>query len=107
MNVLEGNGALMLGIAGGLVVGKPLGLVLASLLAVRTGLATKPPEYSWRQLSGAGALAGIGFTMSLFIAAQALPVPEEFAAAKIAIFAASFVSAVAGVVILWNANAKG
>jgi NhaA family Na+:H+ antiporter len=87
-----------------LFVGKPLGLVLACVLAVRMGWAIKPNEYSWRQLVGAGALAGIGFTMSLFIAAQAFPDPEAFAASKIAVFAASVISAIAGVAILWNAS---
>ena len=62
-------------------------------LAVRLGIAVKPDAYSWRQLAGAGALAGIGFTMSLFIAGQAFPEPDDFAAAKIAVFAASVVSA--------------
>jgi NhaA family Na+:H+ antiporter len=84
-------------------VGKPLGFVLASWLAVKLRVAEKPAAYSWRQLVGAGALAGIGFTMSLFIAGQAFAVPEDFAAAKIAVFAASVLSAIAGVAILWNA----
>jgi Na+/H+ antiporter NhaA len=78
--------------------------VLASVLAVRLGWAVKPDAYSWRQLIGAGALAGIGFTMSLFIAAQALPGPGDFAASKIAVFAASLFSAVVGVAILWSAG---
>ena len=66
---------------------------------------TKPDAYSWRQLAGAGALAGIGFTMSLFIAGQAFPDPADFAAAKIAVFAASVLSALAGVALLWRAAA--
>jgi NhaA family Na+:H+ antiporter len=102
--VLGGHEPLMLAIVCGLFVGKPLGLVLACVLAVRMGWAIKPNEYSWRQLVGAGALAGIGFTMSLFIAAQAFPDPEAFAASKIAVFAASVISAIAGVAILWNAS---
>jgi len=102
-SVLSGHEPLILAIMCGLVIGKPVGLVLASVLAVRLGFATKPAEYSWRQLVGAGALAGIGFTMSLFIAAQAFPGQTDFAAAKIAVFAASVISAVAGVAILWNA----
>ena len=101
--VIEGRAQLVGGIVAGLVLGKPLGIVAASALAVRLGVARKPDEYSWRQLAGAGALAGIGFTMSLFIAGEAFPVPADFAAAKIAVFAASVVSAVVGVVILWNA----
>jgi len=80
--VLSTHGPLPLAIVCGLVIGKPVGLVLACALAVRLNWATKPDEYSWRQLATAGAFAGIGFTMSLFIAAQALPAPSDFAAAK-------------------------
>jgi len=101
--VLAGREPLMFAIAAGLVIGKPVGLLAASWLAVRLNLALKPDEYSWRQLAGAGALAGIGFTMSLFIAGQAFPVPDDFDAAKIAVFAASIASAVIGVIILWTA----
>ncbi len=72
---------------------------------MRLNWATKPDEYSWRQLATAGALAGIGFTMSLFIAAQALPAPLDFAAAKIAAFAASSVSTIVGSLHLWSARA--
>ena len=105
-DVIAGHEPLMLAVMAGLVVGKPLGLVLASVLAVASGIAVKPAEYSWRQLAGAGALAGIGFTMSLFIAGQAFPVASDFAAAKIAVFAASIVSAVIGVALLWGARAS-
>jgi NhaA family Na+:H+ antiporter len=90
-----------------LTIGKPAGFVLASWLAVKSGFAEKPAAYSWRQLLGAGALAGIGFTMSLFIAGQAFPVPEDFAAAKIAVFAASVLSAIIGVAVLWGAPTTG
>ena len=102
--VLAGHEPLMLAIMAGLVIGKPLGLVSASALAVRLGLALKPDEYSWRQLAGAGALAGIGFTMSLFIAGQAFPAEADFAAAKIAVFAASVLSSFIGVALLWSAG---
>jgi NhaA family Na+:H+ antiporter len=105
-NALTGHESLMLAIIIGLVIGKPLGLVAASAIAVRLGIATKPDEYSWRQLIGAGALAGIGFTMSLFIASQAFPVEADFAAAKIAVFIGSIVSAILGVAILWNAGSS-
>jgi NhaA family Na+:H+ antiporter len=102
--VLAGHGLLMAAIVCGLAVGKPAGFVLASWLAVKLGIAEKPAAYSWRQLAGAGALAGIGFTMSLFIAGEAFPVLDDFAAAKIAVFAASVLSAVVGVAILWGAR---
>lgn len=103
--VLGGHGWLMAAIIGGLTIGKPVGFVLASWLAVKLKVAEKPAAYSWRQLLGAGALAGIGFTMSLFIAGQAFPVAEDFAAAKIAVFVASVLSAVIGVAMLWSAKA--
>jgi NhaA family Na+:H+ antiporter len=97
---------LMLGIATALVIGKPLGFITATAAAVQLGFATKPKAYSWRQLGGAGALAGIGFTMSLFIASQAFPEVSDYAAAKIAIFGGSILSAVIGVAVLWNAQAE-
>jgi Na+:H+ antiporter, NhaA family len=105
--VLAGREPLMLAIFLGLVVGKPLGLISASALAVRLGIASKPSEYSWGQLAGAGALAGIGFTMSLFIAREAFPVEDDFSAAKIAVFAASVVAAALGVAMLWRAGRPG
>jgi ABC-type Fe3+ transport system permease subunit len=98
---------LMLAIALGLIVGKPVGFITACALAVRLGIAEKPQAYSWRQLAGAGAIAGIGFTMSLFIAGEAFQTPSDFAAAKIAVFAASILSAVIGTAILWNAKNEG
>jgi NhaA family Na+:H+ antiporter len=103
-DVWAGHEALILAVIAGLAIGKPLGFMSACALAVRMGWAVKPDEYSWRQLAGAGALAGIGFTMSLFIASQAFPVAVDFAAAKVAVFAASVVSAVIGVGVLWNAQ---
>ena len=88
-SVFSGHEPLMLAIAVGLVVGKPAGFLAACALAVKLKLALKPDAYSWRQLVGAGALAGIGFTMSLFIAGEAFPDESDFSAAKIAVFAAS------------------
>jgi NhaA family Na+:H+ antiporter len=100
-DVLEGHGSLMLAIVLGLALGKPVGITLAAWLAVRFAIAAKPTTYSWRQLAGAGALAGIGFTMSLFIAGQSFPLEADFVAAKIAIFLASLIAGSLGVVILW------
>jgi NhaA family Na+:H+ antiporter len=103
-DVLSGHSGLLLAIGAGLAIGKPLGFIGASALAVRLGLAAKPAAYSWRQLAGAGALAGIGFTMSLFIAGQTFLEPIDFAAAKVAVFSASVLSALIGVAVLWNAR---
>jgi Na+:H+ antiporter, NhaA family len=102
--VLHGHGGLMLAVMAGLVIGKPLGFVSACALAVWLGVAAKPDAYSWRQLAGAGALAGIGFTMSLFIAGQAFLAESDFATAKIAVFSASILSAIIGMMVLWNAE---
>jgi NhaA family Na+:H+ antiporter len=100
--VIEGRESLVLAIVGGLVVGKPIGMLAAAAIAVRAGLAVKPDAYSWRQLLGAGALAGIGFTMSLFIAGRAFPDAADFAAAKIGIFAASLIAGGLGTALLWR-----
>ena len=102
LSVLAGHESLIAAIMLGLVVGKPVGFLLAPAIAVWMGIAIKPAGYSWRQLLGAGALAGIGFTMSLFIAGQAMPTADDFAAAKIAVFAASIVAACLGVALLWK-----
>jgi NhaA family Na+:H+ antiporter len=107
MGVMGTHGPLMLAIILGLVIGKPVGIVLAAWLAVRSGIAVKPTGYSWRQLCGAGALAGIGFTMSLFIAGASYPDPRDFAAAKIAIIVASLLAGSLGAAILWSREAAG
>jgi NhaA family Na+:H+ antiporter len=99
--VFRGHGRLMLAITLGLVVGKSIGIVTGAWLAVRSGIAVKPDAYSWRQLVGAGALGGIGFTMSLFIAGAAFPSAADYAAAKIAIFIASLIAAGLGTSILY------
>jgi NhaA family Na+:H+ antiporter len=99
--LIEGHERLVLAIVLGLVVGKPIGILSISWLMVRLGIASKPDDYTWRQLAGAGALAGIGFTMSLFIAGEAFPDPSDFSAAKVAIFLASLMAGVFGVLVLW------
>lgn len=100
-DVVAGHGRLVAAIVVALVAGKLGGIVLGARLAEWLGIGAKPSTYSWRQLAGAGALAGIGFTMSLFIAGQAFQ-GEDHAAAKIAIFLASLVAGVAGIAILWR-----
>jgi NhaA family Na+:H+ antiporter len=90
----------VVGIVLGLVLGKPLGLLGASWLAVRTGLADLPQGVTWRQMAGVGVLAGIGFTMSLFIATLAFVQPEVLATAKLGILIASLIAGSAGLVLL-------
>lgn len=105
-DIFSAHSMLVFAIVAALAIGKPAGFILASALAVKLGLAHKPKTYTWRQLGGAGALAGIGFTMSLFIAGQAFPVAGDFAVAKIAVFAASVLLAIFGVTVLWRAHAR-
>ena len=102
LGVFEGRGRLTLAIVLALVIGKPVGIMVAARLASLLNVAEKPDAYTWRQLWGAGALGGIGFTMSLFIAGAGFPDPADFAAAKIAIFLASIAAATVGVLILWR-----
>jgi NhaA family Na+:H+ antiporter len=99
--MLQGHERLISAIVVGLVLGKPIGMVLLAALVVRLGLAVKPEEYSWRQMLSAGALAGIGFTMSLYIAHKAFPDESDFTAAKIGIFLASLIAGGLGTTLLW------
>jgi NhaA family Na+:H+ antiporter len=89
-----------LGIMGGLFIGKPLGILLACGLAVMIGMARLPEGVSWAQLAGAGILAGIGFTMSIFITLLAFPDPGMVASSKIAILLASLLAGVAGLLLV-------
>ena len=88
-----------LGVISGLLVGKFAGITLFSWIAIRVGIARLPAGVSWTQLMGAAWLAGIGFTMSLFIAQLALTTPEAVDQAKLGILLGSSISAVIG--LLW------
>ncbi len=89
-----------LGIVLGLVVGKPLGVLGASWLACRTGATALPGDVGWGDLTGMGAMAGVGFTMGLFIAELAFERAPQLDEAKVAILFASVVAAALGYVIL-------
>jgi NhaA family Na+:H+ antiporter len=91
---------LAFGIIVGLVIGKPLGICLLSWLAVRSGRGALPEGVTWGQIAGAGCLAGIGFTMSLFISDLAFDNETLIATAKVGILAASLASGVCGFFIL-------
>jgi NhaA family Na+:H+ antiporter len=88
--------AVSTGIVLGLVIGKPLGIVLAALAAVRTGICGLPQGVGWRQLLLLGVLGGIGFTMSMFIANLAFADPALLSAAKLGVLAGSAAAATLG-----------
>jgi NhaA family Na+:H+ antiporter len=88
-----------LAVAAGLTLGKPIGIVFFSWLAVRSGMAQLPARVSWSALIGAACLGGIGFTMSLFIAGLALD-GMLLDAGKIGTLAGSTASAALGLVLL-------
>lgn len=89
-----------LGILLGLLAGKPVGIVFSTWLAIRSGLATLPPGVSWSHLWAVGCLAGIGFTMSLFIAGLAFPHAPSLMAAKVGILFASTAAGTIGWILL-------
>lgn len=88
------------GVLFGLVLGKPIGVFAVSWLAVKLRLASLPGSVSWMQIAGVGVLAGIGFTVSLFISALAFNDPTQLDAAKTAILLASLIAGVAGYLLL-------
>ncbi len=89
-----------LGIVIGLVVGKPVGIVLFSWVAVKLGIAAIPRDIGWLQILGASLLGGIGFTMSIFITGLAFVDDALIAQSKLAILLASLVAGVAGYLII-------
>lgn len=86
-------------VASGLVLGKPIGIVSFSWIATRLGLASLPSEVNWKVMLGSGCLAGIGFTMSIFIAGLALE-GNLLDEGKIGTLAGSGISAVLGCILL-------
>jgi NhaA family Na+:H+ antiporter len=95
----ELGGNLSNGIIAGLVGGKPAGILIFSVLAIMAGVSQMPEGIMIRHLFGAGLLAGIGFTMSIFISVLAFDSPEIVNAAKISILIASIVAGICG--LLW------
>ena len=87
---------LTLGVIAGLVLGKPLGILLATRLALSANVCCLPEGVEWRGLCVIGLLAGIGFTMAIFIANLAFPDAALLAQAKLAVMSASLLAAVLG-----------
>ncbi|MBF0264454.1 MAG: Na+/H+ antiporter NhaA [Gammaproteobacteria bacterium] len=94
------NLMIVLGVILGLVIGKPIGIVTFTWLATKLKLVTKPDNITWMEVIAVGFLAGIGFTMSIFITHLAFMDEALIAAVKLGVFIASFIAAVIGVVLL-------
>lgn len=89
-----------LGIAAGLFIGKQVGIMAFAWAGVKLGLASLPAGVTWAQVHGASLLAGIGFTMSLFIGTLAFSDPAHSAAVRVGVLTGSLLSAVAGYIVL-------
>jgi NhaA family Na+:H+ antiporter len=99
--------AIMSGVVLGLVVGKPIGITLASWLAIRLRIAALPSGISWRLLQAVSWLGGIGFTMSLFVGALAFSDAALLDSAKIGVLIASCVAAIVGWLLLRSGGTSG
>ena len=84
----------------GLLLGKPIGIMLMSLVIVKTKLASLPENVNWLHMLGASILGGVGFTMAIFVTNLAFVDPNMIAMAKAAILAASLIAGIAGFFIL-------
>ena len=93
-----------LGVMAGLFFGKQIGIFLFTALSVALGFAGKPEGASWAQIYGVAILAGIGFTMSLFISHLAFGATDHFTDAKLGVMAGSLLSALVGYVLLRSAS---
>jgi Na+:H+ antiporter, NhaA family len=89
-----------LGVLAGLIIGKPLGITAVAFVAIKSGIAKLPDGICWRSLIGYAWLAGIGFTMSLFIAMLVFDEATLVDAAKLGILAGSLLAGVVGAIIL-------
>lgn len=97
---LEGTGIITVAIMVALVLGKPLGVMLSSYLMVRTGISQLPAGVDFKGILLIGLFAGIGFTMSLFIAMLAFTADDQLNAAKLGVLLGSLIAALAG--LLWG-----
>lgn len=89
-----------IGILAGLVLGKPMGIMFFTLVAARTRFCTIPSDLRWQHISGAGFLAGIGFTMSIFVTLLAFDNPVLINNAKLMILVGSLIAGTVGFLIL-------
>ena len=94
------------GIGAGLFFGKQFGVFGVATLAVKTGLAAKPDEISWKKLYGVSCLAGIGFTMSLFIGSLAFSDPALNDGVRLGVLTGSIMSGLLGALILSRSSKR-
>jgi len=99
------TGSVSLGIIAGLFLGKQIGITLFTYIAVKLKLGSLPEDVNWTQIYGLACLAGVGFTMSLFISHLAFSDPELIQQSKIGIIAGSLISGIMGYLVL-NIAAK-
>ncbi len=95
LNSLGAQGVML-----GLLIGKPLGILTAAFVAQKLGIATLPEGVGWHHLAGMGLLAGMGFTVSLFIAGLAFDQPAFLSQTKMAVLIASVIAGVVGYLFL-------
>jgi Na+:H+ antiporter, NhaA family len=99
-STISANLMIVLGVVFGLIVGKPVGIFGFTYIATKIGLIKKPDDISWYDVIAVGFLGGIGFTMSIFITHLAFNDETIIAAVKLGVFAASFIAAVVGVMLI-------
>jgi NhaA family Na+:H+ antiporter len=103
-STVNANLMIVLGVVFGLVIGKPIGIFGFTYLATKLNIVKKPDNISWAEVVAVGFLGGIGFTMSIFITHLAFLDESIIAAVKLGVFAASFIAAVIGVLLILNAK---
>lgn len=97
---VQANLMIVLGVVLGLLIGKPIGILGFTYLATKLNIVKKPDNISWKEVIAVGFIAGIGFTMSIFITHLAFLDENIIAAVKLGVFVASFIAAVIGVVLI-------
>lgn len=101
-STISANLSIVLGVVFGLIIGKPIGIFGFTYLATKLRIVKKPDNISWAEIFAVGFLGGIGFTMSIFITHLAFVDETIIAAVKLGVFAASFIAAVIGVLLILN-----
>lgn len=104
LTAVSQNLMIVLGVVLGLLIGKPIGIVGFAYVAHKLKIAPKPDNLSWNEVIAVGFIAGIGFTMSIFITQLAFMDESLIAAVKLGVFFASFIAGVVGVIFVLRAH---